>query len=522
MKRTAAAFAVVSSIVALSAQGPSTSEDVIRQIRDEARLRSQIMRTVHMLTDVYGPRVTGSPNLEAAGRWAVETMSGWGLTNGRMEPWEFGHPGWANERFSAHLVSPVKDALVGEVQAWTPSTQGTVRGAALQLQLPNRPTADELTAYLDSMKDRVRGHVVLVDRDVPAPVNLNPNPARRSDERVREQFDPDRPAPARPGGPPAQAPPPMSAVEISRRLDEFLVANGALARANDGRRELGVVAAFHNRTFDVTKAVPTIVLRNEDYGRISRLLADGTAVALELSIVNTEYPEGRTAYTAVAEIEGTDKKDEVVMLGGHLDSWHAATGATDNAIGCATMMEVVRIFKALHIQPRRTVRVALWSGEEQGLLGSQAYVKEHFGSVESPKPEFARLSAYLNMDTGTGRIRGATVFGPPEAATIVRRALAPLAELGVAGAIATSSRNLGGTDSTSFNHAGLPGINFSQDPIQYEPYTHHTNLDTYERIVEDDVKSAAAVIAVTLYDLAMRESLLPRFAPQAMPTATRP
>jgi Zn-dependent M28 family amino/carboxypeptidase len=300
------------------------------------------------------------------------------------------------------------------------------------------------------------------------------------------------------------------------------VANGALARANDGRRELGVVAAFHNRTFDVTKAVPTIVLRNEDYGRISRLLADGTAVALELSIVNTEYPEGRTAYTAVAEIEGTDKKDEVVMLGGHLDSWHAATGATDNAIGCATMMEVVRIFKALHIQPRRTVRVALWSGEEQGLLGSQAYVKEHFGSVESPKPEFARLSAYLNMDTGTGRIRGATVFGPPEAATIVRRALAPLAELGVAGAIATSSRNLGGTDSTSFNHAGLPGINFSQDPIQYEPYTHHTNLDTYERIVEDDVKSAAAVIAVTLYDLAMRESLLPRFAPQAMPTATRP
>jgi Zn-dependent M28 family amino/carboxypeptidase len=207
------------------------------------------------------------------------------------------------------------------------------------------------------------------------------------------------------------------------------------------------------------------------------------------------------------------------MIGGHLDSWHSATGATDNAIGCATMMEVARIFKTLGIKPRRTIRVALWSGEEQGLLGSQAYVNQHFGSAESPTSEFTRLSAYLNLDSGTGRIRGANVFGPPEAATVIRHALAPFADIGVAGAIATNSRNLGGTDSTSFNRAGLPGINFSQDPIQYEPWTHHTNLDTYERIVEEDVKSATAVIAATVYELAMRDAPLPRFTRDSMPKA---
>ena len=428
MKLRVGLFALIVASTASMAAQTSVSPDTVRRIRDEAVSRSQIMRTLHVLTDVYGPRVTGSPNLKAAGEWAVETMSTWGMTNGHLEAWDFGHPGWVNERFSAHIISPVKDALVGEVIAWTPSTPGTVTGRVVQLALPNRPTSDELAAYLGTMKDHVRGHVVLADPLTPAPVNLAPTPARRADDRVQAQFDPTRPPtpPAGRGGAGAVAPPPMSGVEISRRIDEFLVANGALARVNDGRRELGAVAAFHNRTFDVSRAVPTIILRNEDYGRLARLVADGRAVEVEFAIVNTVYPEGRTAYNAVAEIEGTDKKDEVVMIGGHLDSWHAATGATDNAIGCATMMEVARIFKALNVRPRRTVRVALWSGEEQGLLGSQAYVSQHFGTAESPKPEFSRLAAYLNMDTGTGRVRGATVFGPPAAATVVREALAPL------------------------------------------------------------------------------------------------
>ena len=264
-------------------------------------------------------------------------------------------------------------------------------------------------------------------------------------------------------------------------------------------------------------------MRNEDYGRISRILADGTPVELEFDIVNKVYAEGRTAFNTIAEISGTDKEDEIVMLGGHLDSWHSATGATDNAIGCATMMEAARILKALGVAPRRTIRVALWSGEEEGLLGSQAYVNEHFGSFESQKPEYATLVAYLNIDSGTGRARGAGVFGPASAATVVRQALAPFQDLGVAGAAATTSRNLGGTDSTSFNNAGLPGIGFGQDPIEYNTHTHHTNLDTYERVIEDDVKASAIAIAATLYQLAMRDDMLPRLpAAQMPPLPARP
>jgi Zn-dependent M28 family amino/carboxypeptidase len=194
-----------------------------------------------------------------------------------------------------------------------------------------------------------------------------------------------------------------------------------------------------------------------------------------------------------------------------------ATGATDNAIGCAVMMEAARILKALGVQPRRTIRVALWSGEEEGLLGSLAYVEQHFGTVETPKPEHAKLDAYLNIDSGTGRARGASVFGPPEAAAILRDVFASFGDLGVAGAIATTSRATGGTDSTSFNHAGLPGIGFGQDSIDYGSHTHHTNLDTYERIIEEDVKASASVIAATLYQLAMRDGMVPRLSADKMP-----
>jgi carboxypeptidase Q len=258
------------------------------------------------------------------------------------------------------------------------------------------------------------------------------------------------------------------------------------------------------------------VLRNEDYGRISRILADGTPVKLEIEIVNKSYPGG-VSYNAIAEIPGTDKADEIVMLGGHLDSWHSATGATDNAIGCAIMMEAARILKSVGVKPRRTIRIALWSGEEQGLLGSQAYVKAHFGSAEAPKPEVATLNGYLNVDTGTGRLRGATVFGPPEAAAMVREILAPFKELKLYGATTTTSRATGGTDSTSFNNAGLPGIGFTQDSIEYNSHTHHTNLDTYERIIEADVRDAAVVVAGTLYQLANRDAKVPRFSTTDMP-----
>jgi carboxypeptidase Q len=259
------------------------------------------------------------------------------------------------------------------------------------------------------------------------------------------------------------------------------------------------------------------VMRNEDFGRIERLMADGQDVKLEFDIVNRDYPEGKTSYNVVGEIPGTDKADEVVMLGGHLDSWHSATGATDNAAGSAMMMEAARIIQALGLKPRRTIRVALWSGEEQGLLGSAAYVKQHFGTFEDPKTEYGKLVCYFNIDSGTGRPRGASVFGPPEAARILRAALEPFADLGVAGASTTNSRATGGTDSTNFNAAGLPGIGMGQDPIEYQSLTWHTNLDTYERIVPEDVRTGATVIAGALWYVANRDQMIPRFTKEEMP-----
>jgi hypothetical protein len=499
-------------------------EAMFWKIRQEATARSQILQTVHVLTDVYGPRLTGSPNLMAAGEWAVKQLTSWGLTNGHLEPWDFGKDGWANERVTAHLITPVKDALVVEVLAWTPSTTGVARGQAMQITLPTRPSATDLTDYLERIKSTVKGKMVLVGPHQSVPVTFNPSALRREDADVVGLLN----------TPPAQTPtfaPPradqaaqrvMTNAQIQERVNQFLRDNGALVRINDAGRDHGQIRAFDNATRDIAKAPPTVVMRNEDYGRISRLLADKRQVELEFEIVNRSYPEGRTSYNVIAEIPGTDKADEVVMLGGHLDSWHAATGATDNAIGCSVMMEAVRILTAVGAKPRRTIRVALWSGEEQGLLGSAAYVRQHFGTFEDQKAEYSKLSAYFNMDSGTGRIRALTAFGPSATGDVLREATASFKDLGMLGATNTRSRSTGGTDSTNFNAAGLPGINTLLDPIQYQTYTWHTNLDTYERIVEDDVKKAAIVIAGAVYHLAMRDELLPRFSKDDMPRPFAP
>jgi hypothetical protein len=496
--------------------------ELLAQLRKEAMERSQIMKTMHMLTDVYGPRLTGSPNHKRAAEWAIKQMTSWGMSNAHLEPWDFGHPGWLNERLTAHLISPVKDPLVCEVLAWTPSTKGTVQASALQLILPEHPSQELLTTYFTIQKSRVRGRIVMIGKQTVVPVNLTPPAKRMTDEQALRRFGPNPepfafPRPSPTPTPAPNAPKPLTAAQVNEQLDTFLKDNGALVRVNDAGREFRQIRAFNNRTFDVDRVIPTVVMSNEDYGRITRILADGTDVVLEFNIVNRVYPEGTTSYNTVAEIPGTDKADEVIMLGGHLDSWHAATGATDNAIGCAIMMEAARIIKTLGLRPRRTVRVALWSGEEEGLLGSIAYVKEHFGSVEAPKPGYEKFDGYFNIDSGTGRARGAGVFGPPEAANIVREILAPFKDDGVLGAISTRSRALGGSDNTSFNQAGLPGIGMGQDPIEYQSNTWHTNLDTYERIVEDDVKRDAMEVAWSVYQLAMRDDLLPRFAKSDMP-----
>jgi carboxypeptidase Q len=499
--------------------------DTQAQIRKEGMEHSHIMHTMHFLTDVYGPRLTGSPNHKAAAQWALKEMTSWGFENAHLEPWDFGHPGWVNERQVAYIVSPVKDSLVCEVLAWTPSTKGPVIAKVHQLIPPTRPTEEALKQYLDGEKANVLGKIVFVGAPVVVPFQETPPAKRRTDEQVKEAYGPDGGGRGGRGGRGGQQDPDptkLTANQVNAKVDEFLVANGAKVRVNDAGREHGQIRAFNNRTFDATKAPPTLVMRNEDYGRISRIMADGVPVTLQVDIVNKWFPEGKTSYNTVAEIPGTDKKDEVVMLGGHLDSWHSATGATDNAIGCAVMMEAARIIQALGIKPRRTIRVALWSGEEEGLLGSAAYVAQHFGTVEDPKPEFFKLDAYFNIDSGTGRARGAGIFGPPEAAAILREALAGFADLGFGGASASSSRMTGGTDSTNFNHAGLPGVGMGQDPIEYQSHTWHTNLDTYERIVEGDAKASAVVISAAVLHLANRDEMVPRFAKDKMPPMPTP
>jgi carboxypeptidase Q len=430
-----------------------------------------------------------------------------------------------NERLSVHAISPFKDSLIAEALAWTPGTNGAVTAQVMQITVPSSPTKDALAKFFDDHRSKVKGKIVMVGAPAVVPVTILTPPKRREDNDVRAQYDAVNPQQQNfGGGGPPQSPNPnvVPAGQVAEQLDQFLVAAGAVGRINDAGREHGQIRAFNNRTFDVTKAVATVVMRNEDYGRISRILADGTPVEVELNIVNRTVPEGTTAYNVVAEIPGTDKAQEVVMLGGHIDSWHSATGATDNAIGSATMMEAIRILQAIGVKPRRTIRLALWSGEEQGLLGSQAYVKEHFGMVENPKPEHANFAGYFNIDSGTGRARGASVFGPPEAATILREATRPFADNGFFGVNATQSRRRGGTDSTSFNEAGLPGIGIQQDPIEYNSHTWHTNLDTYERIIERDAQQSAMVIAAAVYHLAMRDQMLPRLPKDKMPALTTP
>jgi carboxypeptidase Q len=541
------------TLLALSLLLPLVAQERVDQVTD-AKMRSeelehsQIMHTLHMLTDRYGPRVTGTPNHEMAAKWAADEMTKWGFKNAHLEAWEFGHPGWLNESASGHIDAPVRENLKFEVLAWTPSTNGKVLASVIQLVPPQGPfppeepenatsasrsafpgftpprvrlgpLKTELDPWIAANQGKVRGVIVLINKAAVIPVNFTPPVKRRPDEQVKAQFDPEHPA----GGgfgrrtPPATDPTRYSLNEVNAKVDAMLVAGGALVRVNDAARADGIIVAQQHRGYDPATAVPTVILRNDDFGRVERLLGDNEDVKLDFEITNHLYPEGKTSYNTIAEIPGSDKASEIVMLGGHLDSWHGGTGATDNAIGCAMMMEAARLIEISGVQPRRTIRVALWSGEEEGLLGSIAYVKAHFGTAEDPKPEWYKLDAYFNIDSGTGRPRGASVFGPPEAAALLRPVFTQYTDWGLAGAVTTSSRAVGGTDSTSFNNAGLPGIGFQQDPIEYGTMTHHTNLDTYERIIPDDVEKAAAIIAASVLHVANRDEMVPRFEKDKMP-----
>lgn len=514
--RALSALVIVLPFVASEAAAQTTT-DVTEQIREEALEHSRVMEWVHILTDRFGARLTGTPTLEASGEWALDEMTSWGFQNATKDEWDWGNPGWENIFYSGNMIAPARQPLYAEVLGWTPGTDGPVRGNAVHIVPPSDVTQEQLDAYVDSVRTSLSGAIVLVGEGAFGP--SRDMPERVSDEDAAARFVPGAETN---GGRPYTPPTPredgvLAPFQIRSQVDAAVLESGARVVVTPSNMEHGLIRAFANRTYDVEQALPTVVMRTEDYNRISRLLEAGTDVELEFDIRNNVYPDGSTEYNYTIDIPGTDLADEIVFIGGHIDSWHAGTGATDNATGIAVMMDAARIIHELGLQPRRTIRLAFWTGEEQGLLGSRAYVEKHFGSFEDPKPEYDNVVAYLNLDSGTGKIRGAIVFGPIEAAEVLHEIVQPLSDLGVAGARETGSRRLGGSDHTAFNQAGLPGVSLSQDPIRYFTTTWHTNFDVYDHVLEDDLRQAVAVVATMAYELATRDEQLPRFPDEQMP-----
>jgi carboxypeptidase Q len=478
---------------------------VINRIKAEALFNSKVMDTMFYLTDVYGPRLTNSPNYRAAGDWAVKRLQEYGLVNVREEKWgPFGRT-WSNKYYEGHMIEPRFASLLGVPLAWTSGTGGSITGEPIIAVI--RTEAD-----LDKFKGKLRGKIVMSSaaRELPFPTEAE---ARRyTDGNLSSEAA--APEPGRSTGRPAFTPQAREErIRLQEKITHFLKDEGAiLVLSESANGDGGTIFAASGGSYDPKKSVglPAVSLMPEQYNRIARLLDHQIPVKLEFNIENEMDENNPDCFNIVGEIPGSGKhKDEVVMLGAHFDSWHGGTGATDNGAGTAVMMEAVRVLKAANLQLDRTVRIALWGGEEEGLLGSRAYVKEHFGDRETMKltSEHAKLSGYFNYDNGTGKIRGVYLQGNDMMRPIFDAWFEPFKDLG-AGTV--SIRNTGGTDHLSYDAVGLPGFQFIQDPMDYETRTHHSNMDVYDRIQPGDLMQASAIIASFVYNTANRPEMLPR------------
>jgi hypothetical protein len=497
----------------------SSDLTAIYKIKDEGLRHSQVMEIESYLTDVYGPRLTNSPNIRAAADWTTSKLKDWKLANVHLENWPFGR-GWSNEKFSAEMISPRHYQLIAYPEAWTPGTNGPV-------------TADAALALIQKEEDieqfhgKLKGKFVLTAAlPTVEPQFKDPDAHRYTDAELAEIAE-------QPIG--AEVPPDVAKRmaerrarrELNQKIQKFLVEEGVAAwlePSRDGSDGTVFVMQGGSRDPKEPPAPPRITLAAENYGRLYRLLEKKIPVRLEIDDENKFYDDDTNSFDIIGEIPGGDKGDEVVMVGAHFDSWHAGTGATDNGAGSAVMLEVVRILEATGLKMRRTVRIGLWTGEEQGLLGSKAYVKSHFGDPETMqlRPEHAKLDAYYNVDNGTGKIRGIYLQGNEAVAPIFAGWSELFRNLGMT---TLSIRNTGGTDHLSFNALGLPGFQFIQDPMDYETRTHHSNMDVYERIEEPDMKQMAVIVASFVYLTANRPDMLPRKplpAPQPPAPAGQP
>ncbi|MGH7568470.1 MAG: M20/M25/M40 family metallo-hydrolase [Gemmatimonadales bacterium] len=470
---------------------------VVQRIRDEGMNRSQVPELAGYLTDVIGPRLTGSSAMRRANDWTAEQFRGWGLANVVVEPWgQFGR-GWERVSFSGRILEPFVWPLQGSPLAWSGSTRGTVVGPVVFVEL--RDTAD-LARY----RGKLRGAFVMRDTIVAVAPEFDPAPLRTPLDRLLDTTRQQAPPPTPPT--PEQQARQQAQAAFNRAAYAFLRAERAAGVLTYSSRQYAIIrpgaGPFSTavRYDTIPDPLPAVMLSQEQYFQIVRNLKRGTPVRLELNAQNRWLTQDRQAYNTLAEIPGADLKDQVVMLGAHLDSWFGGTGATDNGAGSVVMMEAIRILRTLGLQPRRTIRIALWSGEEQGLRGSRAWVENH-------KAELDKISAYVNVDNGTGRIRGIWNQSNEAVLPVFEQILWPFRDLGV---VAVRRGNTGGTDHLAFDAAGVPGFNFIQDPIEYGTRTHHTDADTFERLLIDDLKQAATVVAYTVYHLAMRDEMMPR------------
>ncbi|MFZ0770778.1 MAG: M20/M25/M40 family metallo-hydrolase [Candidatus Sulfotelmatobacter sp.] len=494
--------------------------ETIGRIRYEGFHNSKVMDYATGLMDSIGERLTGSPNMKRANEWTRDQLTAMGLSNAHLEPWgPFGR-GWANQYVNVRMTEPDIVTLIAYPKAWTPGTNGAVQGKCIRVNIEDKKD-------FDKYKGKLAGMIVIFGPDIEVkPITEAPY-KRLSDDDLSKladyQISGDRSA-FRADFAKRQ--------QLAKDLNQFFADEKVLAVIDHSPQTSGGGTVFvqSGGSFKPgeTTTVPQLTMAIEYWTRIARLLQQKKEVSLELNVNNTFYDDDPMQYDTIAEIPGTDKKDEVVMLGAHLDSWHAGTGATDNGAGTIVMMEAVRILKALDIKPRRTIRIGLWSGEEEGLLGSQSYVEHHFGArppMDAPgmkgmptllrreagevtvKPEQAKVSVYFNMDNGTGKIRGVHLQENAAVAPIFEAWMKPFKDLGMT---TLTMRNTGGTDHQSFDAVGIPGFQFIQDPIEYLTRTHHSNMDVYDRLQPEDLKQMAVIVAGFVYDAAMRDQMLPR------------
>ncbi len=516
-------------------------KEAIEKIKEEGSKNSQVMQTLSYLTDVIGGRLTNSPNMRRANAWTLDEMKKWGMQNAHLEAWgPFGR-GWELKDFKAEVVQPQTIPVIAYPKAWSPSTKGAVTGEVVYFEAKS-------DADFAKYKGQLRNKIVLMSplREVKAEDKAFM--VRYTDAELMKMAEAPDPASVQR---PQRADQPQITPQMLERLKtmmtglkamNFLLDEGAAVIVDSSFRGTGgtlfvsgaTVAQpvpenpadlFSRRNTRISpqdkaaegKMLPQMTMAIEDYNRLVRMIKFGVKPLMTVNIETKYYDDDLMGYNTIAEIPGTDPKlkDEIVMLGGHLDSWHSSTGATDNAAGSAVAMEAARIILAAGLKPRRTIRVALWSGEEQGLFGSRAYVKEHFGEFKgegdsrelAKTPEYEKLSAYYNLDNGTGKIRGVYLQGNAAAAPIFKTWLMPFADMG---AKTLTLANTGGTDHLSFDGIGLPGFQFIQDEIEYDTRTHHSNQDNFDRIQADDMKQASTIMAAFVYQTAMMDGKLPR------------